>query len=105
MNVVGIGYFVAHDSNAALVSGEEIKFACSEERLSRRKRDGSFPKLCLQLARPSDKGEVVVAAYNDHRTYEEVHKGIWDGKRRGRFALLQREHEKALREVGLTEFL
>lgn len=106
MRILGIGYFVAHDANAALVSEEGVEYACSEERLSRKKHDGSFPNLVLDRARAyATRTDVTVAAYNDASRFEHAHEGIADSKRRGRFSGLQHRHEKELRDVGVTEFL
>ncbi len=40
---LGIGGFLGHDANAALVVDDEIVAAAQEERYTRRKHDGSFP--------------------------------------------------------------
>jgi carbamoyltransferase len=105
VHVLGIGFFVAHDSNVALVSDEGIEFACSEERFSRRKRDGSFPTRSLgQVLSTYGQPDYIVAAYNDKQKYAEAHRDIRDGSRVSRFGQLQRVHEKILRDAGVTEF-
>jgi carbamoyltransferase len=48
MLVLGINYGSGHDSSAALAVDGEIKFAIAEERISRFKHDGRFPKLALE---------------------------------------------------------
>jgi carbamoyltransferase len=49
MNILGISYSM-HESAACLLQDGKLKFACAEERLSRRKQDGSFPVLAIQAA-------------------------------------------------------
>ncbi|MBI4913947.1 MAG: carbamoyltransferase [Acidobacteria bacterium] len=49
MNILGIGYSL-HESSACLVQGGRLRFACSEERLSRIKQDPAFPKRAIQAA-------------------------------------------------------
>jgi len=106
MRVLGIGYFVAHDANVALVSDGKVEFACSEERLTRRKRDGSFPQRAIDHVRSFyPTAEHIVASYNDDAKYKEAHLGITDSVRITRFAGLQRQHEVALRSAGTTAFL
>ncbi|MEO7978670.1 carbamoyltransferase N-terminal domain-containing protein [Flavobacterium sp.] len=46
MKILGFNCF-GHDSAVALIDKNEIVFAIEEERLSRKKHDGSFPKLAL----------------------------------------------------------
>lgn len=43
MKIIGISYSGDHDSSCALVIDGELKFAISEERLTRKKHDSSFP--------------------------------------------------------------
>src|ERR687891_9655 len=47
MNVLGINCH-AHDSSAAIIHGGRVVFATAEERLSRIKKDRSFPRLAIQ---------------------------------------------------------
>jgi carbamoyltransferase len=49
MNILGISYSM-HESAACLVQDGELKFACAEERLSKKKQDGSFPVRSIQAA-------------------------------------------------------
>ena len=64
---LGIGGFLGHDANAALVVDGEIVAAAQEERYTRRKHDGSFPHRaiadCLTIGglRPEDVSTVVFA--------------------------------------------
>lgn len=64
---LGIGGFLGHDANAALVVDGEIVAAAQEERYSRRKHDGAFPRRaiadCLAIAglRASEVTTVVFA--------------------------------------------
>jgi len=44
---LGIGGFLGHDANAALVVGGAVVAAAQEERYTRRKHDGRFPELAL----------------------------------------------------------
>lgn len=107
MQVLGIGYYVAHDSNIALTNEGKIKFAGSEERFSRKKHDGAFPDQALTHAMSYLKqGHIsIVAPYNDNSQYDIVHKGILDQSRYDKFVHLQRENEKILRNAKVTEFL
>jgi len=43
MKIIGISYSGDHDSSCAIVIDGELKFAISEERLTRKKHDSSFP--------------------------------------------------------------
>jgi len=69
MNAVtlGIGGFLGHDANAALIVDGRLIAAAQEERFTRMKHDGSFPHAavadCLAIARlrPIDVGDVVFA--------------------------------------------
>jgi carbamoyltransferase len=45
--VVGIGGYLGHDANAALLRDGQLLGAAQEERHSRRKHDGSFPSLAI----------------------------------------------------------
>lgn len=47
-NVLGIGGYLGHDANAALVSGQEVVFAAQEERYSRKKHDLDFPRQAIE---------------------------------------------------------
>lgn len=51
--IIGIGGLLGHDANAALLVNGRLVAAAQEERYSRRKHDGAFPRLaladCLQL--------------------------------------------------------
>jgi carbamoyltransferase len=47
---LGIGGFLGHDGNAALVAGGEILFAAQEERYTRRKHDGRYPESAVEEA-------------------------------------------------------
>lgn len=49
MNILGISYFM-HESASCLVQDGKLVFACAEERLSRKKQDGSFPVLSIQAS-------------------------------------------------------
>ncbi len=65
--IVGIGGLLGHDANAALLVDGRVLSASQEERHSRRKHDGAFPRLaladCLAAAglRSSDVTDVVFA--------------------------------------------
>lgn len=52
MKIIGItsGRRVTHDNSIALLDDEKILFAEAEERLSRKKHDGRFPKLAFKEA-------------------------------------------------------
>lgn len=60
-HILGIGGFLGHDANVALVSGGEMVFAAQEERFTRIKHDASFPALAAKecLAVASLRGEDV----------------------------------------------
>ena len=51
---LGLGGFLGHDANAALLVDGRLVASAQEERLSRLKHDGAFPTLavadCLRLA-------------------------------------------------------
>ena len=49
MYVLGINSYL-HDSSAALIEDGRVTFAVEEERLSRLKKDASFPVLSIQAA-------------------------------------------------------
>ena len=67
MKILGISYSGNHDTSCALVIDEQLKFAISEERLTRRKQDGSFPINSVRAAlaygglTPDDIDYVVIA--------------------------------------------
>ena len=67
MKILGISYSGDHDTSCALVVDEQLIFAISEERITRRKQDGSFPinsiKAALDYAKlkPEDIDYVVIA--------------------------------------------
>src|SRR5690242_5821902 len=48
MLVLGINYGSGHDSSAALAVDGQVKYAIAEERLSRVKQDGRFPRLAIE---------------------------------------------------------
>lgn len=50
MNILGISFSGTHESAACLVQDDRLVFACAEERLSRRKLDGSFPVRAIGAA-------------------------------------------------------
>lgn len=64
---LGIGGFLGHDANAAIVADGQILAAAQEERYTRRKHDGAFPERaihdCLEIAgiSPADVDAVVFA--------------------------------------------
>ncbi|MGH7856748.1 MAG: carbamoyltransferase N-terminal domain-containing protein, partial [Candidatus Binatia bacterium] len=47
---LGVGGFLGHDGNAALVADGEILFAAQEERYTRKKHDGRFPESAIEDA-------------------------------------------------------
>jgi carbamoyltransferase len=49
MNILGISYHM-HESSACLLQDGELKFACAEERLTKKKQDGAFPVRAIQAA-------------------------------------------------------
>jgi carbamoyltransferase len=53
--IIGIGGYLGHDANAALIINQEVQFAAQEERYSRIKHDLDFPinaiQECLSFAR------------------------------------------------------
>ena len=49
MNILGVS-FAMHESAACLVQDGRLTFACAEERVSRRQKDGAFPVLAIQSA-------------------------------------------------------
>jgi len=65
--VLGIGGYLGHDANAALLRDGEVLGAAQEERHSRRKHDGSFPSLAIAAllaeheVRPEEVTDVVFA--------------------------------------------
>ncbi len=48
MLTLGINHGAFHDSSAAIAADGRLLFAIAEERLSRRKHDGSFPRLAIR---------------------------------------------------------
>lgn len=48
MITLGLNYGSFHDASAAIAKNGEILMAVAEERLSRRKHDGNFPKLAVE---------------------------------------------------------
>lgn len=56
MIILGINAY-GHDSSAALIINNKLVFAIEEERLTRKKHDGQFPKLsikaCFEFAKIS----------------------------------------------------
>lgn len=66
MKILGISYSGSHDSSCALVIDEELVFSVSEERLTRKKHDSSFPINSIQAAleysnlKPEDIDYVVI---------------------------------------------
>ncbi len=48
MLTLGLNYGSAHDSSAAIARDGEVQFAIAEERLSRIKHDGGFPRRAIQ---------------------------------------------------------
>ncbi len=76
---LGIGGFLGHDANAALVVDGRIVAAAQEERYSRRKHDGQFPKAaihdCLRLGglKPEDVDAVTFAEKHiQSRLYDQT---------------------------------
>jgi len=65
--IVGIGGFLGHDANAAVIVDGHLAAAAQEERYTRQKHDGVFPRLavadCLAIAGKSamDVTDVVFA--------------------------------------------
>lgn len=49
MNILGINYYL-HDSSAALFQDGELSFAAEEERFSRTRKDGRFPREAIGAA-------------------------------------------------------
>ena len=50
MIVLGLNYSAQHDAAAAIAQDEHILFAVAEERVSRIKHDGGFPKLAIEAS-------------------------------------------------------
>ncbi|MBM3203890.1 hypothetical protein FJZ55_08325, partial [Candidatus Woesearchaeota archaeon] len=60
-SVLGVNYSGSHDSSIAVVSPDGyISFACSLERITRRKQDGRFPDQLLELI---DMGKIKACAF------------------------------------------
>ena len=65
--ILGIGGYLGHDANAALLVDGQLVASSQEERFTRRKHDGGFPRLaiadCLEAAglTPADVGVCVFA--------------------------------------------
>ncbi len=59
--VIGIGGYLGHDANAAIVSNQQVLFAAQEERYTRKKHDLDFPSHAIQecLSFASIRGEDV----------------------------------------------
>ena len=104
LRIVGLGHHVLHDANVGVVSPAGVEFAVSEERLSRHKQDGRFPRLALDFVGTQD-ADVVVAPYFDAQGFEAAHRDPALRPRRDRFRETQRIREQALRDVGVTEFV
>lgn len=102
-SVVGLGYFVVHNSNVALLSDHSIEFACSEERLTRTKRDGRIPRASLNsikhlVSQPS----LVVCPYYDTAQYCHVFEQ--SGRQPPNIAQ-NKQHTALLRDLGATIFV
>lgn len=102
-SVVGLGYFVVHDSNVALLSNRSIEFACSEERLTRVKRDGRIPRASLNsikhlVTQPS----LVVCPYHDTAQYRHVFEQ--SGLQPSNVAQNE-QHTALLKDLGATIFV
>lgn len=100
--VLGLGYVVFHDSNIALTSSTgSVIFACSEERLSRKKHDGSIPvKALARIANQIHDNTPVVCAYYDTSRYMELYDHHDDRKLR-----LNKRHTRILKDLGVSVFL
>ena len=78
MRVLGI--HDGHTSTAALVEDGEVKFALSEERLTRKKNQGGFPEQSIRAAlkkldlKPSDIDEVALVGWVKPLTSIESYK-------------------------------
>jgi carbamoyltransferase len=106
LRILGVGHFVVHDSNAALISESGIVYASSEERFTRKKKDGRFPTSTLQyIATNYDQPALIAASYSNQSMYDEDHKLAGECIRRTRLAPLQRIHEKHLRDYGVQQFV
>lgn len=102
--VIGLGYAVVHDSNVVALAKRRLLLAVSEERLSRKKRDGAVPFRALALARSLvDADATVVSSYYDTSDYINLHRGL-EGKRRVDVGT-NRAHVALLRDLGVTEFV
>lgn len=106
MHILGIGHFVVHDSNAGIVSNSGIEFASSEERFTRKKKEGRFPTATLEyIAANYDSPGLIAASYSDQYMYDNDHQCAGESTRRTRLAPLQRLHERYLREAGVKQFV
>ena len=74
MNVLGISCYY-HDSAAALVDDESIRFAIQEERLSRVKHDARFP--ALAIGRALESARLRVNALDAIVFYEDPQRKLW----------------------------
>lgn len=94
-SVAGMNYSGLHDSSMAVVAPSgEIVWACSEERLSRVKQDGRFPKHLIEVAdwRNID---ALVLPYGKHEPQSEIEslsRDEWVGLR-------SRPHQLAFEEM------
>lgn len=100
--VLGLGSVVFHDSNVALASSSgSILFACSEERLSRKKRDGSLPKRALEAVKSQlDTNTIIVGSYYDTEHYMQIRSDIREVD-----LLINKRHTRLLKELGVSEFV
>jgi carbamoyltransferase len=106
MRVLGVGYVVAHDSHVGVVCDGAIEMACSEERFSRRKKDGRIPVRALaHAAEHCQPPHAVVAPYYDAQQFAHSHERIADTRRRASFAAQIEQHEALLRALGVTHFM
>jgi len=104
--ILGLSYFVSHNSSVAMLSDSgTLECACSEESLTRRKRDGTFPVLSREWAKSvCGNPDRIVASYWDRNGFEKQHEGIFDRARASRLSGVQQTHESTLRDAGVTEF-
>jgi carbamoyltransferase len=77
MLLLGI-HAVGHDTSAALVEGGRVLFAVEEERLSRKKHDGSFPRRAIRAAlghvgASAGDLDAVCLSYDPLETVEQLH--------------------------------
>jgi carbamoyltransferase len=111
--MIVLGIWDGHDSGAALVCDNEIRFATNEERLTRRKLEVSFPQRSIQAALdherlPANAVDAIAVSTSDlsktlHRFFPGFKEQYYQLRRRQKLPTGVRRFQK-LNKYWLTEF-